>query len=141
MNLMFIYRRLGPDRRVYAFFENNIPNEPLVFIHVALVPKMSNSVQAILNEPMPHKAASLAAANFKCAVCYSITTQQGLGGINLGNYLIKQVVEDLRRQYPQLETFATLSPLPGYRKWLMNNAESDQGIQAELGSIDDWRTV
>ncbi|KAI9256028.1 malonyl-CoA decarboxylase-domain-containing protein [Helicostylum pulchrum] len=132
-----IKRRLGPDRRVYAFFENNVPNEPLVFVHVALVPDMSNSVQAILNEPVPNED-ELNTDEFKCAVCYSITTQQGLGGINLGNYLIKQVVNDLKNHYPQLETFATLSPLPGFRKWLLNHAETDAGIQAELGS--EWKT-
>lgn len=107
-----------------------------MFVHVALVPEMSNSVQAILNEPVPNE---LNTANFKCAICYSITTQQGLGGINLGNYLIKQVVDNLKSKYPQIETFATLSPLPGFRKWLMNHAENNDNIQAELGP--DWKTV
>lgn len=134
------FRRLGPDRRVYAFFENNVPNEPLVFVHVALVPSISNSVQAILNEP-ERLEKNIDTSKFKCAICYSITTQQGLGGINLGNYLIKQVVKDLQRQYPFLETFATLSPMPGFRKWVLNNVNTDSKIQAELKSVGDWNTV
>lgn len=134
------FRRLGPDRRVYAFFENNIPNEPLVFVHVALVPSISSSVQSILNEPEPLEK-DIDTSKFKCAICYSITTQQGLGGINLGNYLIKQVVKDLQRQYPYLETFATLSPMPGFRKWVINNMNTDSNIQAELNSVHDWQTV
>lgn len=101
---------------------------------MALVPSMSNSVQAILNEPLP-----TGPKDFKCAICYSITTQQGLGGINLGNYLIKQVVEQLQIQYPQLETFATLSPLPGFRKWLMHHQDQDSSIVAELGL--GWKKV
>lgn len=95
---------------------------------------MSNSVQALLNAPPVSNT-----TDFKCAVCYSITTQQGLGGINLGNYLIKQVVDKLKWQYPQLETFATLSPLPGFRKWLMDHEDRDGSITAELGLF--WKTV
>ncbi|KAI7884473.1 malonyl-CoA decarboxylase-domain-containing protein [Mucor mucedo] len=130
-----IKRRLASDRRVFAFVENTTPNEPLVFVHVALVPSISTSVQAILNEPLPLEEET---KHFKCAICYSITTQPGLGGINLGNYLIKQVVDRLKTQYPQLETFATLSPLPGFRKWLMHHDESDPSIVAELGL--GWKT-
>ncbi|KAG2212862.1 hypothetical protein INT46_009654 [Mucor plumbeus] len=135
-----IKRRLGPDRRVYAFFENNIPNEPLVFVHVALLPTMANSVQAILNAPNPTKQDSNL-SNFKYAICYSITTQQGLGGINLGNYLIKQAVDDLQKQFPLLQVFATLSPMPGFRQWLNNHVDDDPTIQAEFDQIKDWKNV
>ncbi|KAI9339143.1 malonyl-CoA decarboxylase-domain-containing protein [Pilaira anomala] len=132
-----IKRRLGPDRRVFAFFENNVPNEPLAFVHVALVPEISSSVQDILNEPLPTQN-SINTEKFICAICYSITTQKGLGGINLGNYLIKQVVNNLKNEFTQLETFATLSPMPGFRKWLLHHAETDTKIQAELGP--EWKT-
>jgi malonyl-CoA decarboxylase len=131
---------LGPDRRVYAFFENNIPNEPLVFVHVALLPTMANSVQAILNATNPTKQ-DLNLSNFKYAICYSITTQQGLGGINLGNYLIKQAVDDLQKQFPLLQVFATLSPMPGFRQWLNNHVDDDPTIQAEFDQIKDWKNV
>ncbi|KAK4516354.1 uncharacterized protein ATC70_011325 [Mucor velutinosus] len=133
-----IKRRLEPDRRVYAFFENNIPNEPLVFVHVALLPSLANSVQAILEAPSPTRQ-DLHPNNFEYAICYSITTQQGLGGINLGNYLIKQAVDDLQRHFPMLKVFATLSPMPGYRQWLTSHVDNDPTIQAELEHILDWK--
>lgn len=135
---LLLIRRLGPDRRVFAFFENNVPNEPLAFVHVALVPEISSSVQDILNEPVPTQN-NINTEKFTCAICYSITTQKGLGGINLGNYLIKQVVNNLKNEFTHLETFATLSPMPGFRKWLLHHAETDTKIQAELGP--EWKTV
>ncbi|KAG0175964.1 hypothetical protein DFQ29_006737 [Apophysomyces sp. BC1021] len=130
-------RRLGPDRRVFAFFFHNLPTEPLVFVHVALVPNMSDSVQAILQEPLPAKYNP---TDFKCAICYSITTQRGLGGVNLGNFLIKRVVRDLKREFPQINTFATLSPLPGFKKWLMSHVyEPDIQKQFEEAAGRDWK--
>ncbi|KAL9552462.1 hypothetical protein MBANPS3_003761 [Mucor bainieri] len=134
-----IKRRLDPDRRVYAFFENNIPNEPLAFVHVALLPSLANSVQAILEAPSPTKQ-DLHPHNFEYAICYSITTQQGLGGINLGNYLIKQAVDDLQKQFPMLKVFATLSPMPGYRQWLTSHVDTDPTIQAEFEHVLDWKS-
>ncbi|KAI8644056.1 malonyl-CoA decarboxylase-domain-containing protein [Parasitella parasitica] len=133
-----IKRRLGLDRRVYAFFENNTPDEPLVFVHVALLPTMANSVQAILNAPCPAES-DLDASEFKYAICYSITTQHGLGGINLGNYLIKQALDDLQREFPLLKVFATLSPMPGYRQWLWDHIDSDNTVQAEFDHVQDWK--
>lgn len=130
-----IKRRLALDRRVYAFFEKNAYHEPLVFVHVALVDGMSHSVQQLLDAPVPDQ---LDPAQVKCGICYSITTQEGLGGINLGNYLIKQVVESLKLQYPQIHTFATLSPIPGFRKWISANYSS---IQSEFENIQNWQTV
>ncbi|KAL0138359.1 malonyl-CoA decarboxylase-domain-containing protein [Mucor lusitanicus] len=121
-----IKRRLDPDRRVYAFFENNIPNEPLAFVHVALLPSLANSVQAILEAPSPTRQ-DLNPKNLR------------LGGINLGNYLIKQAVDDLQKQFPMLNVFATLSPMPGYRQWLTSHVDSDPTIQAELEHVPDWK--
>ncbi|KAF7732275.1 hypothetical protein EC973_005170 [Apophysomyces ossiformis] len=135
--LYILDRRLGPDRRVFAFFFHNLPTEPLVFVHVALVPHMSRSVQSILQEPLPAKYSH---ADFNCAVCYSITTRLGLGGINLGNFLIKRVVRDLKREFPQVNTFATLSPLPTFRKWLMDHVhEPDIQKQFEESVGENWK--
>ncbi|KAI8997237.1 malonyl-CoA decarboxylase-domain-containing protein [Pilobolus umbonatus] len=132
-----IKRRLEKDRRVYAFSLKNIPNEPLVFVHVALVPTLSSSVQDILDQEVP---SALNPNHVKSAVCYSITTQKGLGGINLGNYLIKRVVEELRTQFTQIDTFATLSPLPGFRKWLMNHIEDESiGAVFKEAGVYDWK--
>ncbi len=107
--------RLAADRRLYAFFHPSMPIEPLIFVEVALVKGMAASVQALLDETAP----TADPRETDAAIFYSISnTQEGLRGISLGNFLIKRVVDDLRRELPNLKTFATLSPIPGFRKWL-----------------------
>jgi malonyl-CoA decarboxylase len=108
-------RRLESDRRCFAFFHPQLPDEPLIFIEVALTRGMSAHVQPLLDMRAP--IAPPAAAD--SAIFYSITNcQEGLRGISFGNFLIKQVAEELRRELPQLKRFATLSPIPGFRAWL-----------------------
>ena len=108
-------RRLAADRRCYAFFHPALPDEPVIFIEVALTRGMSASVQPLIDPASP--VCDPAAAD--CAVFYSITNcQEGLRGISFGNLLIKQVAEDLGREFPRIRTFATLSPIPGFRAWL-----------------------
>ncbi|KAF9904122.1 hypothetical protein EC991_002999 [Linnemannia zychae] len=102
-------RRVGPGRRVFALMNKSLPTEPLVFVQVALVERLSDNVQDILNDPTPGHANP--AETVKCAIFYSITTQ-------LGNFLIKRVVRSLKVEFPQIETFSTLSPIPGFRKWI-----------------------
>src|SRR5258708_21661194 len=108
-------RRLEGDRRCFAFFHPQLPDEPIIFIEVALTPGMSAQVQPLLD-----KGAPLASPfNADCAMVYSITNcQEGLRGISFGNLLIKQVAEELKREFPHLRRFATLSPIPGFRRWL-----------------------
>ena len=107
--------RLDTDRRCYAFFHPRLPNEPLVFVEIALAKGLPGSVQLLLDQKAPVQDPHGA----DTAVFYSIsTTQKGLRGISLGNLLLKRVIEDLRRDLPRLRIFATLSPLPGFRKWL-----------------------
>jgi malonyl-CoA decarboxylase len=108
-------RRLESDRRCFAFFHPQMPNEPLIFIEVALTRGMSSSVQPLLDV-----RASVESGNGSdSAIFYSITNcQEGLRGISFGNLLIKQVAETLQRELPHLRTFATLSPIPGFRRWL-----------------------
>ena len=108
-------RRLESDRRCFAFFHPQLPNEPIIFIEVALARGMSAQVQPLLDirtqlgDP----------ANADCAMFYSITNcQEGLRGISFGNQLIKQVVEDLKDEFPHIKRFATLSPIPGFHRWL-----------------------
>jgi malonyl-CoA decarboxylase len=108
-------RRLEADRRCYAFFHPAFPDEPLIFIEVALIRGLSAKVQPLLDP----NSLVLDPATANCAIFYSITNcQEGLRGVSFGYSLIKQVVEDLGRELPRLRTFGTLSPVPGFRKWL-----------------------
>ena len=123
-------RRLLPaDRRCFAFFHPAMPEEPLIFVEVALCKGVPGSIQALLAEGRP----PLAPADFDTAVFYSISNcQEGLRGISFGNSLIKQVVEELRRELPQVERFVTLSPIPGLQRWLRGRAEADPAAAALL---------
>jgi malonyl-CoA decarboxylase len=108
-------RRLETDRRCYAFVHPALPDEPLIFIEVALTRGLMAKVQPLLDPQSP----VVDPAAVDCAIFYSITNcQEGLRGLSFGNSLIKQAVEDLGRELPRLKTFATLSPIPGFRKWL-----------------------
>src|SRR5256885_1146660 len=136
-------RRLQPDRRCYAFFHPALPDEPVIFIEVALTRGMSAKVQPLLALDSP----VVDPASADCAIFYSITNPQGgLRGISFGNLLIKQVAEDLGREFPRLKTFATLSPIPGFRKWLAGGTglrEADARhaeLAALLAKLDapDW---
>ena len=114
-------RRLEADRRCYAFLHPALPEEPLIFIEVALTRGLIAKVQPLLDPDSP--VVDPAAAN--CAMFYSIINcQEGLRGVSFGHSLIKQTVEDLGRELPRLRTFATLSPIPGFRKWLDTSSDS-----------------
>jgi malonyl-CoA decarboxylase len=112
-------RRLEADRRCFAFFHPQLPDEPIIFIEVALTRGMSAHVQPLLDVRAPVAPPGGADS----AMFYSITNcQAGLRGISFGNLLIKQVAEELKRELPQLKRFATLSPIPGFRAWLAREA-------------------
>ncbi len=114
-------RRLEPvDRRCFAFFHPSMPDDPLIFVEVALTNEISNSIQNILMDS--RKTLELSEVN--TAVFYSISNcQQGLAGISFGNSLIKQVVKDLSTELPYLTKFITLSPIPKFTYWLDNIAD------------------
>lgn len=118
-------RRLAPDRRCFGFFHPALPDEPLIFVEVALVSGLASSVQSLL-ERDTDEAKQIANANkADSAIFYSISNcQDGLRGISFGNFLIKQVVEELRAEMPGLKRFATLSPVPGFRSWLSARLEA-----------------
>lgn len=109
-------RRLQPsDRRCFGFFHPAMPDEPLIFVEVALTKGIPGSIQSVLSE----RRAPLSEAKADTAVFYSISNcQSGLAGISFGNSLIKQVAGDLSRALPQITTFVTLSPIPGLMTWL-----------------------
>lgn len=113
-------RRLQPDRRCFAFFHPQLPEEPLIFVEVALLPEMPDRITPLIDKlstPLP-------AERFRVAAFYSISNcEPGLRGVSLGNFLIKQVAEQLQRELPRLKTFCTLSPMPGFAAWLKGGPE------------------
>jgi malonyl-CoA decarboxylase len=114
--------RLEADRRCFAFFHPRMPDEPLIFVEVALVSGIAGNIHTLLDEAAPIGNPQAA----DTAIFYSISNcQRGLVGISFGDFLIKRVVDALTGELPRLKTFATLSPLPGFRAWL--TAEADRG--------------
>jgi malonyl-CoA decarboxylase len=115
-------RRLQPDRRCFAFFHPQLPDEPLIFVEVALVGEMAGAIAPLIDKKSP----PLASDTFKVAVFYSISNcQPGLRNVSLGNFLIKRVADELKRELPQLKTFCTLSPIPSLLPWLAKAARFD----------------
>lgn len=121
-------RRLEADRRCYAFFHPALADEPIIFVEAALTRSMSDNLQALFDPDLP----VLDAGEAEWAIFYAITNcQDGLRGVPFGSFLIKQVVEDLSKELPHIKRFATISPVPGFRKWLAQKAggaESDRKL-------------
>lgn len=126
--------RLDSDRRCYAFFHPRMPLEPLIFVQVALLEEIADDVQRLLDIEAPLADASRATT----AIFYSISaTQKGLRGVSFGNFLLKRVIDDLKRDFPRLKTFATLSPIPGLVRW----AQRDPEAFAETFTATDWKRL
>ncbi len=131
-------RRLQPDRRCFAFFHPQLPSEPLIFVEVALLPDMPGAIAPLIDKA----SKPLAPEQFKVAAFYSISNcEPGLRGVSLGNFLIKRVAEELRRELPQLRTFCTLSPIPGFSRWLRAGAVCEGLPKARAERLDDAREV
>ena len=134
-------RRLEADRRCFGFFHPSLPDEPLIFVEVALCRGLAGSVTDLLfGEVDPNVDADT-------AIFYSISNcQRGLTGVSFGNFLIKQVVRELATENPRLRKFATLSPVPGFRKWLIREVREGRlpvgqgGEETALDGIEtrDW---
>jgi len=125
---MAIKQRLGRCRRLYAYQHPLMPGEPLVFVQVALTDSIADNIQAILEQDT---STSLSDAP-QAAMFYSISsTQAGLRGIDLGNFLIKRVVSELQRDHPTLQHFSTLSPIPGFRHWLRGQPGAEDKLRAD----------
>jgi malonyl-CoA decarboxylase len=133
-------RRIDPaDRRCYAFFHPAMPDAPLIFVEVALTETIPGAIAPLLAEERQPVAVERA----RTAVFYSISnTQRGLGGISFGSFLIKQVVEELRRELPKLDTFVTLSPVPGFMQWVKEGKDvplsDDERKLLEALDTPDW---
>jgi len=124
--------RLDSDRRLYAFFHPRMPQEPLIFVEVALTKDLSDNIQTLLDEHAP----VLDPLRADTAIFYSISnTQAGLRGVTFGNFLLKRVIDDLKRDFPQLNAFATLSPLPQFAAWLKRTPEALEGLGLTLAQL------
>lgn len=118
-------RRLEQDRRCFAFFHPALPDEPLIFVEVALVKGLASAVQPLLDR----EQVRLDPAKADTAIFYSISNcQDGLKGISFGNFLIKQVVSELSAELSNLKHFSTLSPIPGFMKWF-------EGTKGKVGGL------
>ena len=141
-------KRINPeDRRIFAFFHPRLEDEPLIFVEVALMDEVPATIHSVLdNKRSDVSALDVRRAN--TAIFYSISNcQKGLRGIPLGNFLIKQVVEELRAEYPALKNFVTLSPVPSFKKWVTRALEGKAEFRLpqatkkalELTSKDGWQ--
>lgn len=126
-------QRLAPsDRRCYAFFHPAMPDEPLIFVEVALSSGIAASIQAVLAD----ERAELPAHSADTAMFYSISNcQNGLQGVSFGHHLLQQVVQDLSSELPCIRTFATLSPVPGLVRWLQQEAAAGNERAIELAAF------
>ena len=129
-------RRLEPtDRRCFAFFHPQLIDDPLIFVEVALTKEAPSAIAYLLTETRT----PIAAGEATTAVFYSISNcQEGLRGISFGNFLIKQVVDELRRDLPRLESFITLSPVPGFAGWLARERRAEASpamIEEDIGAL------
>jgi len=126
-------RRLQPsDRYCYGFFHPSMEDEPLVFVAVALTDQVPQNIGEILHR----ETESHTPENPSCAIFYSISNcHAGLAGVSFGNFLIKQVATSLKQRFPQLKTFATISPAPGFRSWLESQVEEQEEIATLLAEF------
>jgi malonyl-CoA decarboxylase len=123
--------RLDGDQRCYGFFHPAMANEPIVFVEVALTHGLADDLRHLLGRAEP-------VDDPDTAIFYSITSvQPGLAGVHLGNELIKQVVDDLRAKRDEIKTFATLSPLPGFRAWFVRQVDAGSLSAAEQELLGD----
>jgi malonyl-CoA decarboxylase len=127
-----------PNRRCFAFFHPALTDEPLIFVEVALSTEIPGSIDSILNDTADE---DVDPSKFTTATFYSISNcQPGLKNISFGNFLIKQVVQELKADFPSIKQFVTLSPIPGFKRWLDTDADADSvellELKTEMRSLD-----
>lgn len=127
-----------PNRRCFAFFHPSLTDEPLIFVEVALGQEIPGSINSILEDRAQPDVDS---SKFTTATFYSISNcQPGLKNITFGNFLIKQVVQELQAEYPSIKQFVTLSPIPGFERWLGTDSEEETeelvNLKAEVRSLE-----
>ncbi len=136
LNWEDLQRRLAADRRCFGFFHPSLPDEPLIFVQVALCRGLASSVHDLIFGEVEDDIEA------DTAVFYSISNcQRGLHGISFGDFLIKQVVHELAAETPRLRKFATLSPIPGFRAWLVSASRDERlpgGSDMEGTESPEW---
>ena len=127
--------RLEPaDRYCYGFFHPSMEDEPLVFVEIALTQEIPEGIDSILKRSPEEEIPE----NPSCAIFYSISTcHPGLSGVSFGNFLIKQVAISLKLRFPDLKKYSTISPAPGFRKWLDKKAADDQELQEIISDFSE----
>ena len=127
-------RRIDPpNRRCFAFFHPALVDEPLIFVEVALTKEIPSSINLILEDK---GIGVIDSSEYNTATFYSISNcQPGLKNISFGNFLIKQVVQELQSEFPSIKTFVTLSPIPGFQKWLDTSSEKELPKLIELKEL------
>ncbi|OQV25018.1 Malonyl-CoA decarboxylase, mitochondrial [Hypsibius exemplaris] len=124
-----IKHRVGPYRRCFVFTHSCMPGEPVVVLHTALMEEIGDNVQQILRQNRTSEVED--PDKIRAAVFYSVSsTQKGLRGIDLGMYLIKRAVADMRREFPEIVDFSTLSPIPTFAAWLLTKVRSAETIES-----------
>ncbi|XP_037372132.1 malonyl-CoA decarboxylase, mitochondrial [Talpa occidentalis] len=139
---MDMKQRVGPYRRCYFFSHCSALGEPLVVLHVALTSDISSNIQAIVKESPPSESEEK--NRIAAAVFYSINlTQPGLQGVELGTFLIKRVVKELQKEFPHLGAFSSLSPIPGFTKWLLGllSTQAKEPGKSELLTEPECRDI
>jgi malonyl-CoA decarboxylase len=131
-------RRLAADRRCFGFFHPALPGEPLIFVEVALTVGLADAVQPLLAQDTDEAAQRARAGRADTAIFYSISNcQDGLRGVSFGNFLIKQVVEELKAELPQLQRFSTLSPIPGLRRHVERDLPAGLPEEVDPATADE----
>ena len=134
-------RRLADDRSCFAFFHPALPEEPLIFVEVAYTKGIARKIQPLLSQKEDTSLQTTA----DTAIFYSISNcQEGLRGISMGNFLIKQVVDSITAQTRQIKNFCTLSPIPRFTRWIQEEylaQDDDLMTKAEIGLLSDMEWV
>lgn len=137
---------MGPDRRCFVYTHSSMPEEPLVILHTALRPEIMSSTSSMIaltnnTEEIQKHSDSYTPERVKAAMFYSISSSQiGLQGIELGNYLIKRVATELAKEFPKIDQFSSLSPIPNFKSWLfdvLKRANNDHKFADELFNQDE----
>mmetsp|Transcript_5967 Transcript_5967/g.9021 ORF Transcript_5967/g.9021 Transcript_5967/m.9021 type:complete len:552 (+) Transcript_5967:72-1727(+) len=135
--------RLGAGRRVFSLFHPVLPDKPLVFVHAALLDEIPSGMSNVMEAPTTSTSTYLQP---KVVAFYSISNAQpGLAGVGLGEYLLKESIKRLKSEFPSLNSFVTLSPIPGFRKWLedkiRNNQEGGHFYDGSLLSEEEMQSL